>query len=294
VWLTGSSAQGPKWLTSASAPIVVTPQPVPIKLPLPPTLYPPMSKITALRKQISALEAQVERITKSEMSAAVAKVKSLMADFGVTIEHLTGAVLAKESKPSAAANKTKSASVAKYADPKTGKTWSGFGRAPAWIAGAKHRDAFLVSAGSADNNPKSWAPTNKAKTVSVAKYADPKSGKTWSGFGRAPAWLAGAKNRDAFLVGAVSIASKPATAKKKPSVTEATPAVKSVQSKAAAVKKTAATKRATPKAEATKNSAEKPSAAKKAVTKKVAKAKTVATSLKVASPAPAESPASAA
>ena len=34
----------------------------------------------------------------------------------------------------------------------------------------------------------------------VAKYRDPRSGKTWTGFGRAPDWLATAKNRNAFLI----------------------------------------------------------------------------------------------
>ncbi|CAM2192098.1 DNA-binding protein H-NS [Paraburkholderia kururiensis] len=32
------------------------------------------------------------------------------------------------------------------------------------------------------------------------KYHDPKSGATWSGRGRAPAWIAGAKDRTKFLI----------------------------------------------------------------------------------------------
>lgn len=40
-----------------------------------------------------------------------------------------------------------------------------------------------------------------AKTTgSVAKYRDPKSGATWSGHGRAPGWIASAKDRSKFLV----------------------------------------------------------------------------------------------
>lgn len=79
------------------------------------------------------------------MSAAIAKIKELMQTFGLTAEHL-GLTTArgktsvtKKSKP-----KQSGAGRVKYADPKTGKTWSGFGRAPAWIAAAKSRDAFLV------------------------------------------------------------------------------------------------------------------------------------------------------
>jgi len=83
-----------------------------------------MSKLTAIHKQIAALQAKAERITAQEMSAAVAKVKSLMRDFGVTIEHLTHSVGGQRAAKKSTAGKTaktskKSASVAKYADPKT-------------------------------------------------------------------------------------------------------------------------------------------------------------------------------
>ena len=104
-----------------------------------------MSKLIAIRKQIAALEAEAERIAKQEMSEAIAKVKEIMSTFGLTIEHLQSAVAAKTRK---VAKKVKAkrtgVGVAKYADPKTGATWSGFGRAPGWIAGAKNRDVFLV------------------------------------------------------------------------------------------------------------------------------------------------------
>jgi DNA-binding protein H-NS len=123
-----------------------------------------MSKLTALKKQIAALEAQAERIAKEEMSSAIAKVKDIMAEFNLTIEHLTQAVRGKRG-----AKKTKAASVAKYVDPKTGKTWSGFGRAPGWIAGAKNRDAFLV-----DRNA---AADSAAKAPAVAKKASGKAAK---------------------------------------------------------------------------------------------------------------------
>jgi len=135
-----------------------------------------MSKLTALKKQIAVLEAQAERIAKEEMSSAIAKVKSIMAEFNLTIEHLTQAVAGKRAAKKAKAKVTaKTASVAKYADPKTGKTWSGFGRAPGWIAGAKNREAFLVgkiaAAESAVKAPAAAkkAPAQAAKAVKVAK-----------------------------------------------------------------------------------------------------------------------------
>ena len=192
-----------------------------------------MTTLTSIRKQIAALEAQAERITKVEMSAAIAKVRNLMSEFGLTIEHLTQAVVGKSA--------TKKSTVRKTA--KTSK-----------------------------------------KTASVAKYADPKTGKTWSGFGRAPAWIAGAKNRDAYLVSGVNAASKPAAAK-----------TKSAKAKTSAVTKAAGTKTIAPKTAATK----KPAAVKKAAAKTVAKAKTAAkkatrkASAKLAAPSPAEASTSA-
>jgi DNA-binding protein H-NS len=125
-----------------------------------------MSKLTALKKQIAALEAQAERIAKEEMASAIAKVKDIMAEFNLTIEHLTQAVGGKRA---AKKTKAKTASVAKYADPKTGKTWSGFGRAPAWIAGAKNRDAFLVG--------KSTAQEVAAKAPATPKKAAAKAAR---------------------------------------------------------------------------------------------------------------------
>ena len=38
-----------------------------------------------------------------------------------------------------------------------------------------------------------------AKQAAAVKYRDPKTGATWSGKGRAPGWIAKARNRDKFL-----------------------------------------------------------------------------------------------
>ena len=125
-----------------------------------------MSKLSALKKQIAALEAQAERIAKAEMSSAITRVKDIMSEFNLTIEHLTQTVTGKRA---AKKTKAKKASVAKYVDPKTGKTWSGFGRAPGWIAGAKNRDAFLVG--------KSTAADSAAKAPAAAKKVAAKAAK---------------------------------------------------------------------------------------------------------------------
>ena len=184
-----------------------------------------MSKLTALKKQIAALEAQAERIAKEEMASAIAKVKDIMAEFNLTIEHLTQTVAGKRAVKK---TKVKAASVAKYADPKTGKTWSGFGRAPGWIVGAKDRNAFLVG--------KSAASEAAAKAPAAEKKVSAKTAK------------------------AVKVAKKtPKPAAKK----AAAPAKKASKAKAAsaAVKKRPAAKKASAKKSAPKSAASKQVAA---------------------------------
>jgi DNA-binding protein H-NS len=136
-----------------------------------------MSKLAALRKQISALEAKAERLAKLEMTSSIAKVKAMMHSMGVTVEHLGASVSATVKKVTSGnpgiAKKTRAkssgAGVAKYADPKSGRTWSGFGRAPAWIASAKDRAVFLVHKADATATV---APTKKgAKTAKTVKKA---------------------------------------------------------------------------------------------------------------------------
>ncbi len=169
-----------------------------------------MSKLAAIKKQIAALEAEAERIAKQEMSGAIAKVKEIMSTFGLTIEHLQSAVAGKTAKVAKNVKpKRAGGGVAKYADPKTGKTWSGFGRAPAWIAGAKNRDAFLVDK-SGVKSPEATVKAPVAKKKRAAKKASAKKV---------------AKPAAKKAVAVAEKAASPAPAKKKPSAKKAAPKV---------------------------------------------------------------------
>ena len=44
------------------------------------------------------------------------------------------------------------------------------------------------------------SPAKSTLQTGVAKFRDPKSGKTWTGRGKPPLWIAGAKDRQAFLI----------------------------------------------------------------------------------------------
>jgi DNA-binding protein H-NS len=144
-----------------------------------------MATLTALNKKIAALEAQAERIAKAELGKAIAQIRKIMADSGVTIEHLKeGAksvqpAVSGKSGSAKAVKAPKGKKPPKYKDPKSGATWSGLGRIPAWIANAKSRDAFLIEAASASApapepepamaDPVSKAPAKRAASKTVAK-----------------------------------------------------------------------------------------------------------------------------
>ena len=189
-----------------------------------------MSKLTELKKQIAALEAKAERIAKEEMASAITKVKDIMAEFNLTIEHLTQAVGGKRAAKKA---KAKTASVARYADPKTGKTWSGFGRAPGWIAGAKNRDSFLVG--------KSAVPEAAAKAPAASKKVAAKAAKVAKKVPKPAAKKAAAPAKKALKAKAASVAAKKKpVAKKSPAKKSAPKAAPSKQVTAAPVDATAA------------------------------------------------------
>lgn len=134
-------------------------------------------------------------------------------------------------------------SAAKYLDPKTGATWTGRGRAPGWIVNAKDRSKFLID-GDAElptRNANSGARKgNYVRGPQVPKYRDPVTGATWSGRGRAPAWLADAKDRTAFRISGNGNAARKVTTERKVAVKKR--AVKQGATKKAA-RKTNATKK---------------------------------------------------
>ena len=73
------------------------------------------------------LDAQIEALRKSESQDALATVRQLIAEFGLTQADIFPAGRAK--------SPLKGNSVApKYRDPQTGATWTGRGKPPLWIA----------------------------------------------------------------------------------------------------------------------------------------------------------------
>ncbi len=106
-----------------------------------------MVTLASIHKQIADLEKQAAAIQKAETAAAAAKAKELIARYNLTAEDL--GLVGKPGKlvaaKKAATTKVKTVGVAKYRDPKSGKTWTGHGKAPGWIASKRNRDALLIS-----------------------------------------------------------------------------------------------------------------------------------------------------
>lgn len=94
-----------------------------------------MTTIAQLLAQKAALEAQIEAAHKAEKSEAIAKVKELVAEHGLTQQDTFGGT--KRGRKA-------SGSVApKYKDPISDATWTGRGKAPNWIEG-KERSHFAI------------------------------------------------------------------------------------------------------------------------------------------------------
>jgi DNA-binding protein H-NS len=220
-----------------------------------------MATLKDIQAKIAKFQAQAEAIAKKETQSAIAKIHSIMANHGLNFEDLRQGS-ARNLAPVAKSAAGKGASLVKYRDPRSGATWSGHGRAPGWIANAKSRDKFLVGASAAPTTApakKAAKPGRYVRGPQPALYRDPASGATWSGRGKAPAWLASAKDRTSFLIDKSAVessakepvAKKGAATKKSAASKKAATAKKAVATKKnSAVKKTAAAKNAAPKSAA--------------------------------------------
>jgi DNA-binding protein H-NS len=105
-----------------------------------------MATLESLQAKIQRLQAQADALLAKKSSAVIEKIKSLMAEHGLTTADIDAHAGGKKrgAKPGAKAAAKAPSAVANYRDPKTGATWSGRGRAPRWIASAKDRSKFLV------------------------------------------------------------------------------------------------------------------------------------------------------
>jgi DNA-binding protein H-NS len=92
-----------------------------------------MSNLADLIAQKAALEKQITEARREARAGAIAQIKSLMAEHGLTLADLGGK--APASAPAGGSRKG-SKVPPKYRDPDTGTTWSGRGLQPKWLKAA--------------------------------------------------------------------------------------------------------------------------------------------------------------
>ncbi|MDE2145321.1 MAG: H-NS histone family protein [Burkholderiales bacterium] len=85
--------------------------------------------LTDLIAQKAALEQQIAEMQREQRSEAIAQVKSLMSEYGLTL-----ADIGQAPRASAPPRAVKAKVAAKYRDPATGNTWSGRGLKPKWLS----------------------------------------------------------------------------------------------------------------------------------------------------------------
>jgi DNA-binding protein H-NS len=90
-------------------------------------------EIAQLRAQQEALNKQLAEAKERETLLVLNEIVQKMGEYGISVSELTGRKVGVQANELAA----------RYRDPESGSTWSGRGRAPAWIAG-KDRNEFLV------------------------------------------------------------------------------------------------------------------------------------------------------
>jgi DNA-binding protein H-NS len=92
-----------------------------------------MASLQELLAQKEALDRRIIEVQREERAAAIAKVKALMAEYGLSAADLS-------LRPAAAAPRKAAASggkvAPKFRHPDTGETWSGRGLQPNWLKAA--------------------------------------------------------------------------------------------------------------------------------------------------------------
>lgn len=158
-----------------------------------------------IQAQIDKLKVEAEKLRTAEKGGVIGRIKEAIAAYGLTASDLglvagAGRLEGARAKPAAKS----SVGVARYRDPESGKTWTGMGKPPAWIAG-KDRAAFAIGTAEKVVAPKGRAGKaskgkRAARPVGVPKYRNAATGQTWTGMGKPPGWIASAANREDFLI----------------------------------------------------------------------------------------------
>lgn len=96
------------------------------------------NRLTDLLAKKAELEQQIIDIQREERTSAIAQVKALMSQHGLSLADLTARAPASAPK-----GRSGGKVAAKYRDPATGQTWSGRGLHPKWLKQAMTNGAKI-------------------------------------------------------------------------------------------------------------------------------------------------------
>jgi DNA-binding protein H-NS len=227
-----------------------------------------MATLEQIQTRMKKLQAQAEVIIARRAQNALDQIRELMLKHGLTTRDIEARAKARRERDRAerlglgttgklkSAGATKGKLPPKYRDPKTGATWSGHARPPAWIKNVKDRSKFLIDGGSA-------AVELSATVKPAAKKTARKTAGRQAAAGKTPAKKAAAKKTAVKKTAAKKVAAKKTVGRK-------AAAKKATSTRTAAAGKTAARKATAKKA------ARKPAARKTAARKTAPRAAAVA------------------
>ncbi|SAK44198.1 histone family protein nucleoid-structuring protein H-NS [Caballeronia arationis] len=142
-----------------------------------------MATLDQLYQRIARLQKQAETIVAKKAQSVLDDIRAMMERHG-----LTTADIEAHGKPGKVTRKaaSKKAGVAakakvqgklppKYMNPKTGETWSGHARPPAWIKDVKDRTKFLIDGAAAQAAPAARKPAAKKAAAKKTQAASRKT-----------------------------------------------------------------------------------------------------------------------
>ena len=141
-----------------------------------------MATLKQIQARLKKLQAQTERLIAARAQAVLDDIRAMMEKHGLTTDDIErhGKKFKRAPRPNvtfpAPAGRHEAVTrmarkgklPAKYRNPETGETWSGWARPPAWIANVKDRSKFLIDAEATEN-------TIKPKAAATKKMAARKS-----------------------------------------------------------------------------------------------------------------------
>jgi DNA-binding protein H-NS len=109
-----------------------------------------MKTYSDVKAAIDKLQARAEELRQAEKAGVISRIRDAISVYGITAAELglaAGGARSPARRAAVAPSSTAQVGVAKYRDPASGKTWTGRGKPPLWIVGAKDRQAFLIDGG---------------------------------------------------------------------------------------------------------------------------------------------------